>query len=386
MPKPPPNTAAQDDARATRLVILWLLWAGTGVLAIVAFIPAVVVVALFLAVVPAIVLACMPSAFIISGALLAVALYRHPDHRSRAWLPVALTVLPCVLAAWTLNRPATLEIAELGRQDFHGSGTPVAARTVGIQTVTRNNVRMEAIRPAPPLPGRRSAQWDGPGACAALCLGLLLNGQADSVIVASVEAYGVDPAPDGPGRATRYRLEAKARCPENYTRVRLAEHRVGKEDARFPAFYTGDPQSDAHALARLDQGECVVASRASLTEADVVVQEELFEFGAPVTAGATWPFMETRCYPELHTARRLTLYRMHSGIAEVVYRQTRIEGELLPPLLVTWPYVGSTKDHWPLALARCVRLSHADRPYDVGEVLRSRLGLEVRPIGARRGA
>lgn len=345
-----------------------------------AFVPAIVFVGIFLAVIPAVVLACTPNLFLITTAFLVHALLGCADRRKEAWILIAVCVFALAGVARYFNEPASRAVTALSHGDHDSLDKPAGTLNLGIQTVVRHNVHPARLLPDAPLPRPRPTKRDHSPYCEGLCLHLLFNGQVKSIVVSSVDAYALDPVPDDRANATRFRVERRDKCPPTSEQVRLSEHRTHRDDALFPLLAGGDAQSDMYALNRIAGGECLISERASLSDADVIIQEEVFEFAGPETIGHGWPLAESLCFPEVQSARRISVYKTRAGIPEERFRRTQIETVTLPPLLLTWPVVGSSSENWPYATVRCMRWDHEYSPYDLKQILKTSLGVEIEPI------
>ena len=180
-----------------------------AVLTAIALIPGILVIAAFMALIPAIILVLAPYALLVGVAFLIADLLSPQEKFTRkaavAGLVIAGVLLTLTIVAAWCNRPLEQEVQALTQEDHDLRETLVGSRNLAIQFVTNGGSRPKSKRPkrmsgpilqqddkatagAIPPPARKQF-------CERLCLHLLFNGVADSVLVSSVSALEEDFAP-----------------------------------------------------------------------------------------------------------------------------------------------------------------------------------------------
>ena len=301
-----------------RLIIFGAI---AAVLTLIALIPGILVIAAFLGGVPAIILILAPYvllgcvAFLIADQVL-------PKAKSAQKVAIAGLVMGGVLlaltavAAWS-NRAIEQDVQALTREDHGAHETVAATRDIAIQYVTNGRARSklelarEAVGTTPgviPPPARKQF-------CDRLCLHLLFNGLADSVLVSSVPAREGDPSsPNLAEIGVRRHLE-RAAC---------HNPAIKTDDTNAPPFRLypwGTEQEFAEEIsARMIAGQCVVGEPARLSEAQIIVQESPQVL--PPGSISNYPLAKNVLHLNLppKTAARLSIYRVREGNAEEVFR------------------------------------------------------------------
>ncbi|MEN0000868.1 MAG: hypothetical protein AAF940_08285 [Pseudomonadota bacterium] len=189
--------------------------------------------------------------------------------------------------------------------------------------------------------------------CEAACVHLLMTGQASQVFVTRFRKNRW--APDFSADAHRYQLEKHAECPER---------RVHGGGVSLHGQHTRDktPGTIAGAYARLqDEGYCMVITKASLRDADVVVTARTFRyFDSPWTVSPI---------PSLMRAGRMAVYQRDADNRFVTHwQQTPVDYSLLmTPLAVifrTQAEFRTTTEFWR------THVRDERRQYHRNEVLR----------------
>jgi hypothetical protein len=184
---------------------LWIFCAIAAVLSAIAFIDGILVIATFLAVIPMFILGFAPDALMVGITLLGVDILSPRQQGARKGaiaLAIAGLLFTLVLAAAWFNRPLKQEIQLVMKDDHDLSETLTGTRNFAIQFITNERPpRKPRLARAGPRGKRQQDEEAMPSVvppptrkqfCERLCLHLLFNGLADSVLVSSVpRAEGV---------------------------------------------------------------------------------------------------------------------------------------------------------------------------------------------------
>jgi hypothetical protein len=356
---------------------LWIFCAIAAVLTAIAFIPQILVLAAFLAGFPAIVLILAPYALLLGLAwLLADSISTRTFSKIAAFAFVlAGSVLALALAAKWVNRSLDRDVQELTKEDHDLREPLTGTRNLAIQFVTNERARSkrelamvkeDASPGIVPPPARKQF-------CERLCLHLLLNGLADSVLVSSVSVREGDPAPPSLDEiGMRFHLE-RAACRNPVIKT---------DDTAAPPYRLFERSEEKdfaeEVSARMIAGECVVGEPARLGDEQIIVQENplaMFPNDASNRPSAR-NVLQLNLPPA--AAARLSIYRVQDGIAEEVFRQTQVETYPLLPVLLLGPI--PTGEGGIGISEGFLRRHRFYSEYNLREVLRSKLGMEVVPI------
>ena len=350
------------------------------VLSLISFIPGILVIATFLAIVPGLILACAPEMFLVSATVL-VGRLLFPRSDGAGRLTVACALIAAYLlasagAAAFFNHPIQTQIQELSRGDHDLQGTLGGARYIAIRVVTANGLDPVSRpisrkpkhhrRPESDTNRNRTPKYE----CGSLCLHLLFNGLADSVLVTSVSRLVADLTPSLAESATRFRLERRDVCPD--VSIHLRDFFVGAND---PLIQHGDEVSERNVLSQIAAGRCLIAEPASLSAADLIVQVNQYLLPPPPTSMAMKVLQLDRLSLD---ARRISIYQVHTDRAEERFRQTTVYAEPLLPVLLLGPvYTGEGGIGISEGFLRSRKVYSAWRMHDI---FKTELGLDMRPI------
>lgn len=383
------NTAASGDtftAGSHRRKIsrkLWLFCAVMLVLSLISFIPGILVIATFLVVVPGLILACAPEMFLVSATVLAGRLlFPRADGAGRRTVTGVLIgayLLASAGAAAFFNHPIQTRIQELSRDDHDLQGTLGGARHIAIRVVTAN--RLDPVsRPARRKPKRhRQPESDTirkrtpDDYCGGLCLHLLFNGLADSVLVTSVSRLVGDLTPGLAESATRFGIERRDVCPD--VSIHLRDSFLGAYD---PLIQQGDEASERNVLGQIAAGKCLIAEPASLSEADIIVQVNPYLLPWSPTPRTSMSMKVLQLGRPMLEARRISIYQVHADHLEERFRQTTVYAEPLLPLLLLGPvFTGEGGIGISEGFLRSRKVYSACR---IHEIFKTKLGLDMSPI------
>jgi hypothetical protein len=365
---------------------LWIFCVIAAILTAIALIKGILVLALFLGGLPGVILMLAPYALLICAALL-VADFRSPQANFAQKTATALCVIGgvlvalAVLAAWS-NRQIEQEVKEVTNGDHDLQGTLPGMRDIAIQFVTTERARRKA-KTTRNVSGQASLQNEDatPGVippptrkqfCERLCLHLLFNGLAGSVIVLSGPADEGDSAPDLTEIGMRFHL-ARAACSKPDIRT---DNMPGPP---YQLFAWDEEKGFAEEVsARMIAGQCVVGEPARLSDAQIIMQENPWVL--PLHNGSNRPAMRNVLDLNLPPvkAARLSIYRVQDGNVEEVFRQTEVEAYPLLPVLLLGPVatgeggIGITEGF--------LRRHRFYSEYKLRDVLKSKLGMDVIPI------
>lgn len=366
-----------------RLVILCAI---SAICTAIALIPGILVLAIFL-VIPAIILILAPYVFVISVAFL-IGDRLSPQTRfvrravTAGWV-MAGVLLALVAAAGWYNRPIEQQVRALTQQDHDLQGTLAGTRNIAIQVVTNERGRSKSKRLKnvdgqilPHDDNALSGQIPPPSRkqfCERLCLHLLFDGLADTVLISSVSAHDGDPSPpDLTEIGMRFHLDhAPCRNPPIKTDDTVAPP--------FRLFEWGAEQGFAEEIsARMIAGQCVIGEPARLSEAQVIVQENAFLL--PSDSVSNYPLMKNALHLNFppKSAARLSIYRVQDGSVEEMFRETEVEAYPLLPVLLLGPVptgeggIGITEGF--------LRQHQFYSKYSVRDVLKSKVGMDIVPI------
>jgi hypothetical protein len=359
-------------------LLLWIFCVLAAALTPIALIPGILVPAAFLAGLPAIILILAPYVLVVSAALLIGDLLSSRGLAPKATIAtivVAGVLLALIAAASWFNHQLQPKVEALTQGD-HDLREPLAGtRNIAIQFVTIERARskgefarqQEQATPGM-LPPPTRKQY-----CERLCLHLLFDGLADSVLVSSASMYEGDHAPpDLSEIGMRFHLErAACRNPATHT-----------DDITAPPyrlFERGAENGFAEEVsARMIAGQCVIGEPARLSEAQIILQENPFIL--PPHDGSNRPSAKNVMDLELPPARaaRLTIYRVQDGQAEEVFRQTQVEAYPLLPVLLLGPVF--TGEGGIGIFEGFLRERRFYSDYNLHDVLQLKLGMNVTPI------
>jgi hypothetical protein len=354
---------------------LWIFCAIAAVLTAIAFIPQILVLAAFLAGFPAIVLILAPYALLLGLAwLLADSIPTRPFSKIAAFAFVlAGCVLALALAAKSVNRSLERDVQELTKEDHDLREPLTGTRNLAIQFVTNERARskreLARVQAAPgivPPPARKQF-------CERLCLHLLLNGLADSVLVSSVSVREGDPAPPNLEEiGTRFHLE-RAACRNPVIKT---------DDTAAPPYRLFDRSEEKdfaeEVSARMIAGECVVGEPARLSDAQIIVQANPFAMFPNDASNRPSAKNVLQLNLPPAAAARLSIYRVQDGSAEDVFRQTQVEAYPLLPVLLVGPI--PTGEGGIGISEGFLRRHRMYSEYNLRDVLRAKLGMEIVPI------
>ena len=363
---------------------LWIFCAIMAVLTAIALINGILVLAAFLGGLPAIILILAPYALVVGVALL-IADLLSPREKFAHKAAIAALVIGALLltldaaAAWS-NRRLAQEVQEFTKEDRDLHETLTGTRDIAIQFVTNGRARSKP-KPAKNVPAQIRPDDATPNVvppptqkqfCDRLCLHLLFNGLADSVIVSSVSVYEGHPSPDPAEVGMRFHLgRAACRKPDIKTDDMIA--------APYRLFERDEEEGFAEEVsARMIAGECVIGEPARLSEAQIIVQEN--PWALPMENGSNRPsarnVLDLNLPPD--RAARLSIYRVQDGNVEEVFRQTQVEAYPLLPVLLLGPVL--TGEGGIGISEGFLRRHRAYSEYKLRDVLKSKLGMDVVPI------
>lgn len=200
-------------------------------------------------------------------------------------------------------------------------------------------------------------------ACDAVCMRLLLNGQARAVVIAAVpEDSKADPFA---AEAMRWWLQAGTTpCPK--PRLNSARD-IGPKPGK------GEVTPELAMLERIAQGDCLVSAPATLGEAEAVWAQTILQ-----TVRARASYASGRSALTVH---RLQLWQKREGAVVETYRRTTVQAEeIFPWPMPLWQWAGIEQRHmgwlrlakrWNLAAKQTIRANPLE-PF-----LHGRLGLDL---------
>jgi hypothetical protein len=335
---------------------LWIFCAIAAVLSAIAFIDGILVIATFLLVIPMFILAFAPDALMVGITLLGVDILspRQQGGRKGAMaLAIAGLLFTLTIAAAWFNRPLEQEILSVTKDDHDLSETLTGTRNFAIQFITNERSRRkprlaiagpegmrrrsrreklngqqdeEAMQGVVPPPTRKQF-------CERLCLHLLFNGLADSVLVSSVpRAEGVL-TPDLSEIGMRFYLGRQGGC---------RDPDIKTDDTVLPPYrlFVGGEEEGfaAEIAARMIKDGCVIGEPARLSEAQIILQENaqvLPLTHVPSTTSSARNIVHLIFAPA--RVARLSIYRVQDGGVAEVFRQTEVEAYPLLPVLFLGP-------------------------------------------------
>jgi hypothetical protein len=358
---------------------LWIFCAIAAVLSAISFIPGILVIAGFLAGLPLVVLSLAPDA-LLAGIATLIADYISPPPTARktviAYAIVGLLIVLAAAAAWS-NHLLDRQVQVFTKDDHDSIGTLPSTRDIAIQFVRQERARR---RPAPYAQTFRNGVNVLPSSargssCESLCLHLLYENLADTVMVSSTPQYGADsdPAPDLDETGMRFHLELHRPCEKSAANpeatmgplLRLFAH--GQEDDFEKLVYN-----------RIAAGQCILGEPARLSAASVILR--LDPWLAPEHSIDNHPSAKNAHLFSLppSSAARLTVYEVHDGVIEEKFRQTQVEAYPMLPVLLFGPvFTGEGGIGITEGLLRHRRVYSA---YDLRDVLRAKLGLDITPL------
>jgi hypothetical protein len=366
---------------------LWIFCAIAAVLSAIAFIGGILVVATFFLVIPMFILAFAPDALMVGITLLGVDILsprRQGGRKGAIALAIAGLLFSLAVAAAWFNRPLEQEIQLVTKDDHDSSGTLTGTRNFAIQFITNERPpRKPRLARAGPR-GRRqqdeeAMQSVGPPPmrkqfCERLCLHLLFNGLADSVLVSSApRAEGVL-TPDLSEIGMRFYLGRQGGC---------RDPDIKTDDTVTPPyrlFVRGEEEGFAGEIAaRMIKDGCVIGEPARLSEAQIILQENaqvLPLTHVPGTPSSARNIVHLIFAPA--RVARLSIYRVQDGGVAEVFRQTEVEAYPLLPVLLLGPvFTGEGGIGISEGFLRRHRIYSE---YKLRDILKSKLGLDVVPI------
>jgi hypothetical protein len=314
---------------------LWIFCAIAAVLSAIAFIDGILVVATFFAVIPMLVLAFARDALFVGLTLLIVDVLsprRQSLHKGAIALAMAGLLFTLAGAATEFNRPLEREVQTVKKEDHDLSETLTETRNIAIQFITNGRPRSkhelatrvpdgirqqdkDAKPDAVPPPARKQY-------CERLCLHLLFNGLADSVLVSSVPGAEGVLTPDLAEIGMRFHLGRQGGCRKPDIKT---DDTVGPP---YRLFEREEEEGFASEIStRMIKDGCVIGEPARLSEARIIVQENaevLPETHVPSRISSARNIVHLIFAPE--RAARLSIYRVRHGSIEEVFRQTEVEG------------------------------------------------------------
>lgn len=366
---------------------LWILCVIAGILTPIAFIPGILVLAAFLGGVPAILLILAPYTLVVCLTILLVGFFSpsgHSSNKAAIFFVLGGCVFVLALAAAWFNHGLEQQVQTLTKEDHDASEALTGARNIAIQFVTNGRARLKRELPkaAPGQMGQPSEAANPsavpPGTqkeyCERVCLHLLFEGQADSVIVSSISFREGDPAPPNLEEVgTRFHLQRGVAC--NKPDIKTDDFTV----TPYRLFERGTEQDFAEQVhARIIAGQCVVGEPARLSDAQIIVQENPHVL--PPENGSNYPLaknvMHLNMPPE--RASRLSIYRVQDGNAEEVFRQTQVDAYPLLPVLLLGPVF--TGEGGIGISYGFLRRHHAYSEYTLRDILQTKLGLDIVPL------
>lgn len=354
----------------------------TAVLSAISFIGGILVIAAFFAVIPAIVLGFAPDALMVGMTWLLVDIFlpRRPSlHKGAIALTTAGLLLTLALVAAWFNRPLEQDVKALTRDDHDLSASLTGTRNIAVQFITNERARSEGERER----AAQSQQDDEttPGAlpppvrkqfCERLCLHLLFNGLADSVIVSSVPAAEGVLTPDPGEVGVRFHLQrAACRKPD-----------IDTDDVFGPPFRLfergTEKEFESEISDRMIRGQCVIGEPARLSEAQIILQEN--PNALPESDRPSRPVAGTIVHliwaPQ--SAARFSIYRVQDGSIDEVFRQTQVQAYSLLPVLLLGPVI--TGEGGIGISEGFLRRHRVYSEFKLRDLLESKLGLNVVPI------
>lgn len=362
---------------------LWIFCAIAAALSAISFIDGILVIATFFAVIPALILGFAPDALLVGLTLLlvdALSPRRQALRKGAIALAMAGLLLVLAVAANWFNRPLEQEIQAVTKEDHDLSEPLTGARNIAIQLITDERPRRKPQPTASAFEGIRRQDQDVTSSavpppvrkqyCERLCLHLLFDGLADSVIVSSVPTPESVLTPDPSEIGMRFHL--------------------GRSACRKPDIHTDDMSAPPYRLFERDEekgfaGEiaermmklgCVLGEPARLSEAQIIVQENpwvLPSMDAPSSPHSARNIRHLIFSPA--KAARLSIYKVQDGAVAEVFRQTEVEAYPLLPVLCLGPVI--TGEGGIGISEGFLRWHQVYSSYTLHEVLQSKLGLDV---------
>jgi hypothetical protein len=356
---------------------LWIFCAIAAVLSAISFIPGILVIAGFLAGLPLVILTIAPDALLVGIALL-IADYLAPDQTPRkvvvASAIAGLIIILIAAAAWS-NHLLNQQVQAFTKDDHDSTATLPATRDIAIQFVRQERGRRRLTPSAQPF--RNDASVIPPPvrgvSCESLCLHLLYEKLADTVLVSSMPSYDGSTVPDPDDFAMRFHLELHRPC---------AKSAVNPEATMGPLLHVFEhgQENDFEKLVydQIAAGQCVLGEPARLSDAPIIVQ--LNPWLAPQGSINNHPSAKNAhqfFLPPVSVAR-LTVYMVQDGVVSEKFRQTQVEAYPILPVLLFGPVftgeggIGITEG--------LLRRRSVYSPFELRDVLKSKLGLDILPL------
>jgi hypothetical protein len=331
---------------------------------------------------PAIIICCAPTVFVGALALLLRTLVlpvTGPLMRSVAtWIVVAALLMGSAAAAAHFNSIIDAQVKELAQDDHDDQWVPTHPRQIALWRFAdaANTRSAPSTEYRSPARGAAPANADPAGRelCDSLCLQLLYDNVAGSVLVFSLARDAADPGRMLNQYAARFRIERRESCP------RPQMTRVPYGSPGWPVDPVGKANQD-HVLARIAGGECLIAEPALLADADVVVQEQkillptLPKTGVPLSPNQA----DLKPSRPIRAASRISIFEVRDGQARERLRRTTVEAEPLLPLFVLGPVVRMNQPFPDIHLG-FLRRRRTFGAYTLREILKAKLGLKLVPI------
>jgi hypothetical protein len=358
---------------------LWIFCAIAAVLSAISFIPGILVIAGFLAGLPLVIVTIAPDALLVAIALL-IADYLAPEQTPRKTVVASaiagLIIILIAAAAWS-NHLLNQQVQAFTKDDHDSTATLPTTRDIVVQFVRQERGRR---RPALPTQLLRNDANVLPApvrgiSCESLCLHLLYEKLADSVLVSSTPQYGAEsgPTPDPDDIGMRFHLELHRPC---------AKSAVNPEATMGPLLHVFEhgQENDFEKLVydQIAASQCVLGEPARLSDAPIIVQ--LNPWLAPQGSINNHPSAKNahQFFLPPVSAARLTIYEAQDGVVSEKFRQTQVEAYPLLPILLFGPvFTGEGGIGITEGLLRHHRVYS---PYQLRDVLKSKLDLNVVPL------